>query len=284
MINMKKLRGWTGSAAARTIGLSLATLVCAAAPLSVVKAEGRADSLGTEFWVGFPTNEGPATLSLFVSSDDAAMGTVEIPGLGFATTFTVVPGVVTTVALPPNAQNTTYGTVTNLGVHVTASSEVSVYGLSRRQFTTDAYLGLPVDVLGMEYVALGYSQLNASLPSQAMVVATQDGTRVESPGLNDCAPFDVTLNTGQSYLVGCQDVSGMPFSASAPVALFAGLESIGGLILAGVIIGIIQSLTTNYLDPLIGGSLGSVVPYIIMLAILLIRPTGLFGWRTIERV
>jgi branched-chain amino acid transport system permease protein len=54
--------------------------------------------------------------------------------------------------------------------------------------------------------------------------------------------------------------------------------------LAGVIIGIVQSLTTNYLDPVIGGSLGSVVPYIIMLAILLIRPTGLFGWRTIERV
>ncbi|MGB3246704.1 MAG: branched-chain amino acid ABC transporter permease [Sulfitobacter sp.] len=72
--------------------------------------------------------------------------------------------------------------------------------------------------------------------------------------------------------------------AALPVALFAGLESIGGLILAGVIIGIAQSLTTNYLDPLIGGSLGSVVPYIIMLAILLIRPTGLFGWRTIERV
>jgi branched-chain amino acid transport system permease protein len=72
--------------------------------------------------------------------------------------------------------------------------------------------------------------------------------------------------------------------AALPVALFAGLESIGGLILAGIIIGIAQSLTTNYLDPLIGGSLGSVVPYIIMLAILLIRPTGLFGWRTIERV
>ena len=72
--------------------------------------------------------------------------------------------------------------------------------------------------------------------------------------------------------------------AALPVALFAGLESIGGLVLAGIIIGVIQSLTTNYLDPIIGGSLGSVVPYIIMLAILLIRPTGLFGWRTIERV
>ena len=72
--------------------------------------------------------------------------------------------------------------------------------------------------------------------------------------------------------------------AALPVALFAGLESIGGLILAGVIVGVAQSLATNYLDPLVGGALGTVVPYLIMLGILLIRPTGLFGWRTIERV
>ena len=72
--------------------------------------------------------------------------------------------------------------------------------------------------------------------------------------------------------------------AAIPVALLAGLESIGGLILAGIVVGIIQSLTTNYLDPLVGGALGTVVPYVIMLMILLVRPTGLFGWRTIERV
>lgn len=69
-----------------------------------------------------------------------------------------------------------------------------------------------------------------------------------------------------------------------PVALLAGLESIGGLILAGIIVGVVQGLATAYLDPIVGGAVGSVLPYVIMLAILLIRPTGLFGWRTIERV
>ncbi len=72
--------------------------------------------------------------------------------------------------------------------------------------------------------------------------------------------------------------------AALPVALFAGLESIGGLVLAGIIVGIAQGLATAYLDPIIGGSIGSVMPFIIMLGILLIRPTGLFGWRAIERV
>ena len=72
--------------------------------------------------------------------------------------------------------------------------------------------------------------------------------------------------------------------AALPVALLAGLESIGGLILAGIIVGIVQSLATNYLDPLVGGAVSTVVSYLIMLMILLIRPSGLFGWRTIERV
>jgi len=69
-----------------------------------------------------------------------------------------------------------------------------------------------------------------------------------------------------------------------PVVLLAGLESIGGLLIAGIIVGIIQGLAVAYLDPWVGGAVGSVLPFVIMLAILFIRPTGMFGWRTIERV
>lgn len=69
-----------------------------------------------------------------------------------------------------------------------------------------------------------------------------------------------------------------------PVALLAGLESIGGLVLAGIIVGVVQGLAEGYLDPLIGGSVGSVLPFFIMVFILFVRPTGLFGWKTIERV
>lgn len=72
--------------------------------------------------------------------------------------------------------------------------------------------------------------------------------------------------------------------AALPVALLAGLESLAGLLLAGVLVGVVQGLASAYLDPLVGGALGSVVPFIIMLVVLLIRPTGMFGWKTIERV
>ncbi|RZI60352.1 MAG: branched-chain amino acid ABC transporter permease [Pseudomonas sp.] len=72
--------------------------------------------------------------------------------------------------------------------------------------------------------------------------------------------------------------------AALPVALLAGLESIGGLLLAGLLVGIVQALAMAYLDPLVGGAVGSVLPFVIMLMVLLIRPTGMFGWKTIERV
>ena len=52
----------------------------------------------------------------------------------------------------------------------------------------------------------------------------------------------------------------------------------------GLIVGIIQGLVTAYLDPVVGGAIGTVFPFIIMLLILFIRPTGMFGWKTIERV
>ncbi|MBI5900788.1 MAG: branched-chain amino acid ABC transporter permease [Rhodocyclales bacterium] len=90
----------------------------------------------------------------------------------------------------------------------------------------------------------------------------------------------VILLNGRSLNVLSADVA----LAALPVALLAGLESIGGLMLAGAIVGIIQSLVAAYIDPKLGGSASSIVPFVFMLFILVVRPTGLFGWRNIERV
>lgn len=72
--------------------------------------------------------------------------------------------------------------------------------------------------------------------------------------------------------------------SALPVALLAGFESIAGVLLAGLIVGTIQGLVTAYVDPVVGGAVGSVFPFLIMLAILFIRPTGMFGWKNIQRV
>jgi len=69
-----------------------------------------------------------------------------------------------------------------------------------------------------------------------------------------------------------------------PVVLLAGLESISGAVVAGIIVGIGESWAAAYLDPYTEGAMSQAFPYVLMLIVLLIRPQGLFGWKIIERV
>lgn len=70
------------------------------------------------------------------------------------------------------------------------------------------------------------------------------------------------------------------------VVILGGLDSIGGAIVAGIILGILENLASGYLDPLMpsGGGLATVFPFIVMLAVLVFKPHGLFGLKRIERV
>jgi len=65
-----------------------------------------------------------------------------------------------------------------------------------------------------------------------------------------------------------------------PVVILGGLDSIGGAIIGGLIIGLLETFTGGY----ISSGLREVIPYIALIIILLIRPYGLFGLVEIERV
>lgn len=67
-------------------------------------------------------------------------------------------------------------------------------------------------------------------------------------------------------------------------ALVGGLESPPGAILAGLLIGVVETVAAGYIDPLIGGGFRDVAAYIVLLIALLARPYGFFGWKRIERV
>ena len=70
-----------------------------------------------------------------------------------------------------------------------------------------------------------------------------------------------------------------------PVVIVGGLDSIFGAIVAGIIMGLIQQFAAGYLDGKWGlFGTADVLPYIILLIILLIKPHGLFGIHEIERV
>ncbi len=69
-----------------------------------------------------------------------------------------------------------------------------------------------------------------------------------------------------------------------PVVILGGLDSVGGAIVGGFVMGILENLSGGYLDPLFGGGVKEVAPFIALVAILTVRPYGLFGKVKIERV
>ena len=68
------------------------------------------------------------------------------------------------------------------------------------------------------------------------------------------------------------------------VAVLGGLDSIGGAILAGLLLGLLEGVASGYLDPLVGGGSRDLVVAATLILTILIRPHGLFGRHDIERI
>jgi len=69
-----------------------------------------------------------------------------------------------------------------------------------------------------------------------------------------------------------------------PVVILGGLDSVAGAIIGGVLIGVLENLAGGYLDPILGGGVKEVAPFVVLVIILMIRPYGFFGKAQIERV
>ena len=69
-----------------------------------------------------------------------------------------------------------------------------------------------------------------------------------------------------------------------PAVLIGGMESIPGVMLGGLLIGISQSFAEVYLDPIFLGGISTIFPFIVMLIFMIFKPYGFFGWKVIERI
>ena len=65
-----------------------------------------------------------------------------------------------------------------------------------------------------------------------------------------------------------------------PVVIMGGLDSVPGTIVGGLTIGLVSQFVSGYMDP----GLAEIVPYIVLVLVLLVRPYGVFGEKRIERV
>ena len=69
-----------------------------------------------------------------------------------------------------------------------------------------------------------------------------------------------------------------------PVVILGGLDSIPGVVVGGIIVGVAEAIAAGYVDPFVGGGTKDFTPYVLMILVLMIRPYGIFGKPIIERI
>jgi len=68
------------------------------------------------------------------------------------------------------------------------------------------------------------------------------------------------------------------------VAVLGGMDSLGGALLAGILLGIVEGLAASFLDPLLGGASRDLVDAAMLILTIMLRPHGLYGRHDIERI
>ena len=72
-----------------------------------------------------------------------------------------------------------------------------------------------------------------------------------------------------------------------PVIILGGLDSVPGAVVGGMLVGLIQEVVGQYqrlFPEWLGGNVSVISAYVLMLAVLVVRPYGLFGTAEVERV
>jgi branched-chain amino acid transport system permease protein len=157
----------------------------------------------------------------------------------------------------------------------------------------ESVIGIIVSVVVVITLMLIFRYTKSGL---AMRATADDEQVVQSCGVR------VTTVYAFSWVIACVvgvisgillgGVSGVMVSMSEvglkafAVVLLGGVDSIGGAIIAGIILGVLENVAAGYLDPLLpsGGGLANVFPFIVMIIVLTFKPHGLFGTARIERI
>lgn len=95
------------------------------------------------------------------------------------------------------------------------------------------------------------------------------------------------LGGGAGPATGLSPTLGLVALRAFPAMILGGLDSPLGAVVGGLILGLAQVLTAGYqpdLAPSLGSEFADVMPYLVMIVILLVRPYGLFGTREVRRV
>lgn len=222
------------------LALLLSLLICVAAPL---RGQTLA-TVGDDFWLGFMNNTGSSNeeLRLFITSQVATSGTVEIPLQGWSTNFSVIPNVTTTIIVPLNQGETlSNDMVDTKGIHVTSNDDISLFAINFSIFSADASKILPAQSLGTDYLVSAYRGISNVTRSEMLIVATEDNTEIEitpsvttQGGFPPGATYTINLEEGECYQIRSnstnEDLTGTRVTGTLasgdcrPFAVFAGAQ------------------------------------------------------------
>lgn len=154
-------------------------------------------------------------------------------------------------------------------------------------------MGLTLVVLGLfflffRYTPLGLAMRATAIDQEAALAQGMSSKRVYMAAWG-IAGATAAL-AGVSIAAGAAALSPeLQFYAllAFPAIILGGIDSPLGAVIGGLVIGVTQALTAGYIDdiaPWLGSGFDSVMPFVVMVLVLLVRPYGLFGTPEIKRV
>jgi len=142
-------------------------------------------------------------------------------------------------------------------------------------------------VMAMVLVGLLYLFITRTIMGKALRAASMDLEATSLMGINVNTVIMVTFAIGSALAAAAGGLLS-PISSLVPhmgtmvglkafaIIIFGGFGDIRGIVVAGLIVGITESLTVGYISSLLRDS----VAFIILVLVLLLRPSGIFGTKS----
>lgn len=134
--------------------------------------------------------------------------------------------------------------------------------------------------------------INRTKPGQAMLAVSEDKGAAQLMGINVNSTIALTfaIGSGLAAIAGvllCSSYPSLsPYTGSMPgikafvAAVFGGIGSIHGAMIGGILLGVIEILGKAY----ISSQLADAIVFAVLIVVLLVKPTGLFGKKIQEKV
>ena len=167
---------------------------------------------------------------------------------------------------------------------------LNVYGVNPvMTISMETFLSIVVSVVLMIALTLF---VNHTKMGKAMLACSEDRGAAQLMGINVNGTIMLTFAIGSALaamaaLLMCSSYPQItPYTGSMPgikafvAAVFGGIGSIPGAMIGGITLGVIELLSTAYISP----QLSNAVVFLVLIVVLIFRPTGIMGRKINEKV